>query len=540
MEGMPMPGTALPAIGDEIAGKYRIESVLGQGGMGAVFAARNGLTGKRVAIKWLLPEHAGSTSRERLLREAQIACSIEHPNVVDIYDVGEHQGGLFLVMEYLRGQPLSDVLAERGRLDPEELIALLVPAMRGVHAAHMAGVVHRDLKPENIILSELDGQIVPKVVDFGVSKSVGTSGIPHSSLTRTGALVGTPHYMALEQVDGTNQVDGRTDVYGFGVLLYRALTGHFPFDGSSLGEVILKIGTKDPVPMRILRPDLPAELDAIVLRALYRDRNRRFGDLEDFARALLPFAPGVRLRDTADTTGRFRFNHSLLEVRNSPSSDTNPFLRDPRGTLSSKRTPSLGLGGDSVPSLNAGTTSAEAMLGAAVSVNAAVARPTPVGPGSGVARSRVGWAMVGLVAVALLGLGFWIMGRQAGNVAEAAWPKASPAVPATLPAAARATLLPADTRQVAPPQAEMASTKVEPAPADDLVVLGSDAVPPSGPDLQKSSDEPAPDAIMEPVRAKVPALPDRVKRARPPPPAKARPVKLIPGDRTKGLSVDEF
>jgi serine/threonine protein kinase len=289
MDGMPAEGTLLPSVGAEIAGKYRIESVLGQGGMGAVFAARNKLTGKRVAIKWLLPEHAESTTRERLLREAQIAASIEHPNVVDIYDVGEHEGGLFLVMEYLRGRPLSDVLAELGRLDPDPLIALMVPAMRGVHAAHLAGVIHRDLKPDNIILSEQDGKIVPKVVDFGVSKTVGASAMPPSSLTRTGALVGTPHYMALEQVDGSNAIDSRTDVYAFGVLLYRALTGHFPFDGSTLGEVILKIGTKDAQPMRIVRPDLPVALDNVILRALSRDRTRRFRDLEEFARAVAPF-----------------------------------------------------------------------------------------------------------------------------------------------------------------------------------------------------------------------------------------------------------
>src|SRR5688572_3360149 len=179
MEGMPVSGVRLPETGDEIAGKYRIDSVLGQGGMGTVFAAENLLTGKRVAIKWLLPEHAQGPSRERLLREARIACSVEHPNIVDIYDVGEHQGGLFLVMEYLRGRPLSDRLAERGRFDPAELIGMLIPAMRGVHAAHQAGVIHRDLKPENIILSEVDGQIIPKVVDFGVSKTQASSNVPH-------------------------------------------------------------------------------------------------------------------------------------------------------------------------------------------------------------------------------------------------------------------------------------------------------------------------------------------------------------------------
>jgi serine/threonine-protein kinase len=526
MDGMPMPGSALPSIGDEIAGKYRVESVLGQGGMGAVFAARNILTGKRVAIKWLLPEHAASTSRERLLREAQIAASIDHPNVVDIYDVGEHHGGLFLVMEYLRGRNLADVLAERGRLDPEELIALLVPAMRGVHAAHLAGVVHRDLKPENIILSESDGQIVPKVVDFGVSKTVGTSGVPHSSLTRTGALVGTPHFMALEQVDGTNSIDGRTDVYAFGVLLYRALTGHFPFDGSSLGEVILKIGTKDPVPMRMLRADLPPELDSIVLRALLRDRTRRFSDLDELTRALLPFAPGVRLRDTADNTGRFALSHASFDSRASHSHSG--ALRVPGAAP----TPDLSLGG-MAPDL----VSQSSMLGAAASLHGLGARPTPVGP-SNQRRGRTAWAVVGALLVGLLGAGLWIWVRDAqSSVAGMPSQKSVPAAGSV--ALPTATTLPTAQAKV-DDSPRTPSTHVEAATVADptLPRMPVGEATPDG--VQKSSAELPSEAIMEAEQAPLPAQFDRNKRARILPKVQARPDKLIPGDRTKGLSVDEF
>jgi serine/threonine protein kinase len=519
MDGMPMPGSALPSIGDEIAGKYRVESVLGQGGMGAVFAARNLRTGKRVAIKWLLPEHAASSSRERLLREAQIAASIDHPNVVDIYDVGEHEGGLFLVMEYLRGRNLADVLAERGRLDPEELIALLVPAMRGVHAAHIAGVVHRDLKPENIILSESDGQIVPKVVDFGVSKAVGTSGVPNSSLTRTGALVGTPHFMALEQVDGTNSIDGRTDVYAFGVLLYRSLTGHFPFDGSSLGEVILKIGTKDPVPMRMLRADLPPELDNVVLRALLRDRNKRFSDLDELARALLPFAPGVRLRDTKDTTGRFGLSHASLDP---PRHSQSGALRvGSRGGV----TPDLSLNSASLPDLTSGTS----MLGAAVSLQGVASRPTPVSPSYRPARTA--WAVVGAIVIGLLGAGLWIWNRDARQ------PVADLPSQKSAPAAASASPLPSARAQ--PALADSPSTHVganaEPSNAE------AEVAPVAAPEgVQKTSPEETDAVIMQREPAALPVSSDRTKRVRIQPKAQARPDKLIPGDRTKGLSVDEF
>lgn len=290
MESMELKANGIPARGEEIGGKYRVEKVIGQGGMGAVFAARNVLTNKRVAIKWLWPEHAGSVNRDRLLREAQLAGSIEHPNIVDIYDVGEHHGGLFLVMEYLPGRPLSELMTDRGRLDPHELIPLLVPAMRGVHAAHLAGVIHRDLKPENIILSEHETVIIPKVVDFGVSKVTPLSAIPDASLTRAGALVGTPHYMALEQINGSSIIDPRTDVYAFGVLLYRGLTGRYPFDGATISEIILTIGTTEAPSMRIVRPELPEGLDEVVLRALARNFELRFGSLEELIAAVTPFA----------------------------------------------------------------------------------------------------------------------------------------------------------------------------------------------------------------------------------------------------------
>jgi len=494
MDGMPVSGKDLPTIGDEIAGKYRVETVIGQGGMGAVYSARNMLTGKRVAIKWLLPEHAGSSTRERLLREARIACSIEHPNVVDIYDVGEHQGGLFLVMEYLRGQPLSDVLAERGRLDPEELIALLLPTMRGVHAAHQAGVIHRDLKPENIILSESDGEIVPKVVDFGVSKTVGASSVPNSSLTRTGALVGTPHYMALEQVDGSNQIDSRTDVYAFGVLLYRALTGYYPFDGSSLGEVILKIGTKDAPAMRTVRPELPAALDGVVLRALSRSRDQRFRTLEELATALEPFCPGVRFhRDTA------------LSRSNAGSS------REQKLITPNFQSPSAA---GAMPYAH----------GAEPSSSPLRATPSP-GDDSGRMRT-VGafWVGAGLALVVLVGGAIWLAGRS--RVAEAPLPPA-PLAPASAaisspdpPKAAHAE--PVDEPQVVPAQAltPAAGLAEEPAPG------AADAVAPA---IAPASH---PAATREPKR------PRRDTHRQNDPPAAAQ--QRIPGERTKGLSVDDF
>jgi eukaryotic-like serine/threonine-protein kinase len=485
MEGMLAPN-GLPVIGAEIAGKYRIESVLGQGGMGAVFSAQNTLTGKRVAIKWLLPEQASQTSRERLLREARIAASIEHPNVVDIYDIGEHDGGLFLVMEYLRGQTLGDMLATRGRLDPQELIGMLIPVMRGVHFAHQCGIVHRDLKPENIIISEVDGQIVPKVLDFGVSKAISGDSIPHSTLTRTGALVGTPHYMALEQVDGSGSIDRRTDVYAFGVIVYRALTGHYPFDGSSLGEVILKIGTKDPTSMRLLRPELTADLEAVVLRAILRQRAARYGSVEELARALEPFAPGVRFRDSSDSTQRM-------------------------GTSSVSR--------DLQPLLDASHPSVEASQpGLMRTPPARTLLPQH-------SRTRAFMFAAGAALVFVLGSLIWWLHR-APTVARAPVPPLAdyPALEKLAPAAVVADRpVLADKPASAPPveQPEMVFAPEE----------RPGAAAPSTSDTEATTLAPKPRSVTAPASKKWLKGHGTNRSGGP---------KVVPGDRTKGLSADDF
>ncbi len=502
MEGLATP-CGLPVIGEEIAGKYRIDGVLGQGGMGAVFSAKNSLTGKRVAIKWLLPEQAGDTSRERLLREARIAASIEHPNVVDIYDIGEHDGGLFLVMEYLRGQTLGDLLAEHGRLDPVELIGLMIPVMRGVQFAHQGGIVHRDLKPENIIVSEVDGQRVPKVLDFGVSKSMNGAGIPHSTLTRTGALVGTPHYMALEQVDGTGAIDARTDVYALGVIFYRALTGHYPFDGTSLGEVILKIGTREPQPLRMLRPELTADLDAVILRAIARPRDARYNSVEDFARALEPFAPGVRFRESGETTQRLSAAAGGREPVAIPAGSETPADISQRGVLGMPASPT--------PLPRRRRTQA-VMLGATLTLVAVVA-----------------------------GLAFWFQTGPGAPTRPVRFPpqppvalrlapepsvrEAVPAVGDTRPPAVGDTRPPAvgDTPSPAVAPGTLADPGSEPA-----LLPGAVTATPSTPQAETTTLELAATAVAPP------------SNRRPSRPARPKGLKVVPGDRTKGLSADDF
>lgn len=291
-----------PAVGDRLAGKYRIDGVLGEGGMGIVYDATQEMTRKRVAIKWLRPDLLEASAAQRALREAQASARIQHPNVIDIYDVGKHKGCLYLVMEHMHGETLSALL-ERGPLDPAAAIHILMPVLRGVAFAHRQGVIHRDLKPSNIFLTHgPDGELREvKVLDFGISKLLATQGQEVPSLTRSGTLLGTPCYMSPEQIADAKGVDIRTDVYALGVVLFEMLTGRLPFRSTRLTALIVEITAKAPIRLREVRPELPEALEAMITKAMARDPADRYPDLESLARALERFAPGATFH--TDPTG---------------------------------------------------------------------------------------------------------------------------------------------------------------------------------------------------------------------------------------------
>lgn len=289
------PNTGAPEPGTVIAGKYRLDSKLGEGGNAVVYAATNLLTEKKLAVKWLHARLAGDADAiERLLREARAAGAIEHPNIVDVIDVGREGDTPFLVMELLRGEPLSARLTD-APLEPAEIIRLLMPALRGIDAAHRRGILHRDLKPENIFV-QTDGQgavLGTKVLDFGISKDVGDR-VRLESMTDSGTVIGTPSYMSPEQIRGRRDLDVRTDVYSIGVILYEALTGELPFDADTLTDLAIVVWTGWLRPPRMLAPSLDRRLETVLMRALARERDARFPDIATLARALEPFAEGVR------------------------------------------------------------------------------------------------------------------------------------------------------------------------------------------------------------------------------------------------------
>jgi eukaryotic-like serine/threonine-protein kinase len=268
--------------GSVIAGRYRLEHLLGEGGMGAVWAATHTLTHKRVAIKLLKAEIASADSLRRFVREARAASAVRHPNVVEVHDILTlDDGSPAMVMDFLEGETLAQFLARTGPIAVLDLAAIMAPVVSAVASAHAAGIVHRDLKPDNIFLARLgDGRIEPMVLDFGIAKVLPfTENMNASALTHTGAVLGTPYYMAPEQAFGEKDVDARADVWALGVILYECSSGRKPIEGETLGQVFKSITAGKTVPLEDLVPHLPAEFVSLVHGMIERDRERRTPDL---------------------------------------------------------------------------------------------------------------------------------------------------------------------------------------------------------------------------------------------------------------------
>ena len=284
-----VPGE-LPGVGSLIDQRYRVESVLGEGGMGVVFAARNQRTGREVALKLMvqrerLSEAQHTARAERFFREARAAGRIRHPNVVDVYDVGGDSDAPYLVMERLRGRTLGALIAE-GPLPERKAVELVLAAARGVAAAHEEGVVHRDLKPDNIFLADMpSGPAVPKVLDFGISRII-THRESLDSLTRSGTILGTPAYMAYEQLRGSNDIDARADVYALGVILYEALSARRPFEANSFHDLVLRMAHDEPTPLAKVQPLASRRVRDVVARCLERDPEQRYANAGELVNAL--------------------------------------------------------------------------------------------------------------------------------------------------------------------------------------------------------------------------------------------------------------
>ena len=276
------------AAGEIIGGRYRLEGLIGSGGMGDVFRARDTLLERAVALKLVDvgdPRRRAEMTRT-FLREARISAAIAHRNVVQILDFGTHgETTPFIVMELLEGESLADVLCRGERLSFHWIVELIDQVLEGLAAAHDAGVVHRDLKPENIYLVRSRSGVYPKILDFGISKITDERGAATVTTTQ-GHVVGTPAYMSPEQARGVKFIDKRSDLYGIGVVLYELLSGEMPFFSENPGDLMVMIVTKQAQPLAQRAPGVPEELSQVVARAMEKTPERRFADAEAALAAL--------------------------------------------------------------------------------------------------------------------------------------------------------------------------------------------------------------------------------------------------------------
>jgi len=273
-------------------GRYQVEKVIGRGAMGVVYLAYDPQIDRRVALKTIRPLEGArdeeiAETRERFLREAKAAGRLLHPNIVTIFDVFEDRGILYIAMEYVEGELLDAYCSKKSLLPMEQVLRLVTQGLSALHYAHRHGVVHRDIKPANLMMVE-DGNTL-KIMDFGVARQAG------AHLTQTGMVVGTPHYMSPEQIEG-EVLDGRSDVFSMGVVLYELLTGERPFPGDSISTVIYRIIHDVPLPVHKVNGKIPEALAAILQKALAKDRESRYSSALEFQQALEGFLASRPMR----------------------------------------------------------------------------------------------------------------------------------------------------------------------------------------------------------------------------------------------------
>jgi serine/threonine protein kinase len=377
---MSSPSPQLP-LGQVIGSRYRIQSLIGRGGMGMVYAATHELTGRRVALKLMLNDCDDSPIlQERFLSEARIAAAVRHPNIVDVLDMGLHGGSPFIVMELLEGVSLERVLESQNRISVEQALTWLLPIVGALAVLHEAGIVHRDVKPSNIFMSALPRHPMrPKLLDFGLARVVSDL-----RLTRSGTVIGTPLYMAPEHAAG--QVTGpQADVWSIGVVLYESLAGCSPFNYTDRQSLAMQVIAGLVRPLSQVRPDLPPLISSTLARALTRDLTRRYPDMRSFAQALhgAARASGVAVPADPDPIGLPEYaqwqsgeRSAATTLEHFPGTDSgNAFSSTPRTS-----SPSGSRGSD-----------------------ASLARSMRGGAGS----ARLVWLGVLAVALALVGAWFW-------------------------------------------------------------------------------------------------------------------------------------
>ncbi|HYP77293.1 MAG TPA: serine/threonine-protein kinase [Polyangiaceae bacterium] len=413
------PETAPYRVGDVIAGKYRLDSLLGEGGMGTVWRALNLQLEAPVALKLIRGELDRVSLARRLKQEARAAAKLGHPAIVRVFDVGDTElGDPYIVMELLNGRTLGRMLATEQRLSAVHGVQLLLPVADALVAAHAKGIVHRDLKPDNIFLTDEGEQLQPKLLDFGIAKLEGEAG-PNQQLTQAGAVLGSPEYMSPEQARGLDNIDHRTDIWSFCVVLYETLSGASPFTGTNYNSLIRSIVEDEPESLlTLLAADQP--LWEIIRRGLSKDVAQRFGTMAELGQALAAWLMSQGIFE--DVSG------GSLDSRWIARSNTPSAQRASRASFASLtgtppesgvRTAQTALGG-------APTVSLEVAAAAAAAAATATEGPAP-NADKPIGRQRV-WLGLALLALAASGVGLLVWTRESPELSRTA-EVPSPALP---------------------------------------------------------------------------------------------------------------
>ncbi len=515
-------------VGDTLDGKYRIERELGRGGMGTVYEAHHVAIHRRVAVKMLKAALAVDDEMvHRFEREALAASSVRSKHVVEVFDVGAlPDGERYMILEYLDGESLSQRLKRGGIMTPAQAFPLAAQLLDGLAAAHDAGIIHRDLKPANIFICRGDGdEELVKVLDFGVSKFSALGG---EAFTQTGALVGTPHYMAPELTAGASKADARSDIYGAGAILFRALTGKTPYTAETIHELIAKLIQYDPKGLLEVAPEISPAVAQVVDRALAKDPEKRFPDARAMAKALrelqakpsllasgaktieLPTATPSHLTPSSQPSwrearpGRSPSNATLGELSASGRNDAISKVIAPTSPFPSQAFGSHDFGPTPHQSLTAATV---------VRPENAPEPPTLVTPSPATLdslalppkRSSKAWLVgVGVGAVVALAAGALLLGGDASPApATASPPAASSAAPTPEP----------------PPEDEPASEPDDPTPVEPPAEPSTAPAATSSPPVETK-----PPVAQPPTRRQPPPVrpPPRVT---PPPPSAPRDIR---------------